>query len=184
MNTVITSKDDILKSSRELIQQQGWAALNVRSVAMACGVSVGSIYNYFGSKAQLVSDTVESVWHEIFHFSQEPTEFQDMLSCISWIYERMEYGCKKYPGFFTLHSFSFDREKSDGKQLMYQTWKHIIDRLEAVLTQDPNVRANAFNEQFTVEKFSNVLFSLILSALFRQNYDPTVVLEIIQRTIY
>lgn len=67
---------------------------------------------------------------------------------------------------------------------MYQTWNHIIDRLGAVLKQAPNVRASAFNEQFTVEEFYNVLFLLILSALFRQNYDPTVVLEIIQRTIY
>lgn len=83
MNTVITSRDDILKSSHELIQQQGWVALNIRSVAMACGVSVGSIYNYFGPKAQLIGATVESVWYEIFRFSQEPMEFQNTLSCIS-----------------------------------------------------------------------------------------------------
>ena len=49
MNTVVTSKEDILKVSRKLIQQQGWSAVNIRSVAAACGVSVGSIYNYFDS---------------------------------------------------------------------------------------------------------------------------------------
>ena len=42
MNTIITSKEDILKTSRELIREQGWSAVNIRSVA-ACGVSVGSI---------------------------------------------------------------------------------------------------------------------------------------------
>ena len=54
MNTVVTSKEDILKTSRELIQQRGWSAVNIRSVAIACGVSVGSIYNYFDSKAALI----------------------------------------------------------------------------------------------------------------------------------
>ena len=54
MNTIITSKEDILKTSRELIREQGWSAVNIRSVAAACGVSVGSIYNYFDSKADLV----------------------------------------------------------------------------------------------------------------------------------
>ena len=49
MNTVVTSKEEILKTSRELIQQAGWSAVNIRSVATACGVSVGSIYNYFDS---------------------------------------------------------------------------------------------------------------------------------------
>ena len=66
MNTIITSKEDILKTSRELIREQGWSAVNIRSVAAACGVSVGSIYNYFDSKADLVGETVESVWCQIF----------------------------------------------------------------------------------------------------------------------
>jgi len=184
MNIIITSKDEILKNSRELIQQQGWPAVNIRSVARACGVSVGCIYNYFGSKAELVSATVESVWYDIFHLPQESMEFDDTQSCITWIYERMEYGCEKYPGFFTLHSFGFGEKKSDGKQLMYHTWEHIVNRLEAVLKHDTKVRPNAFNEQFTIEKFSNILFSLILSSILRQDYDPSVILEIIHRTIY
>ena len=174
MNIIMTSKDEILKNIRELIQQQGWPAVNIRSAAKACGVSVGCIYNYFGSKDELVSATVESVWHE----------FNDTLSCITWIYERMEYGCKRYPGFFTLHSFSFGEKKSDGKQLMYHTWEHIVNRLEAVLKHDSKVRRDAFNEQFTIQKFSNILFSLILSSILRQDYDPSVILEIIHRTIY
>lgn len=59
MNTVVTSKEEILKASREFIRTQGWSALNIRSLATACGVSVGSIYNYFDSKAKLVESTVE-----------------------------------------------------------------------------------------------------------------------------
>lgn len=54
MNTVVTSKEQILQTSRELIRQQGWSTVSIRSVAAACGVSVGSIYNYFDSKAELV----------------------------------------------------------------------------------------------------------------------------------
>ena len=66
MNTIVTSKEEILKNSRELIREKGWAAVGIRSVASACGVSVGSIYNYYDSKAELISATVESVWCEIF----------------------------------------------------------------------------------------------------------------------
>lgn len=66
MNTVVTSKEEILKNSRVLIQQQGWSAVSIRSVAAACGVSVGSIYNYFDSKADLMGATIESVWQGNF----------------------------------------------------------------------------------------------------------------------
>ncbi|MDE5717034.1 MAG: TetR/AcrR family transcriptional regulator [Lachnospiraceae bacterium] len=185
MNTVVTSKEDILKTSRKLIQQQGWSAINIRSVAAACGVSVGSIYNYFGSKAALVCATVESVWSEIFHRSEDGVVFQDTQACIVWIYERMEYGSRLYPGFFTLHSLGFMQEdKSDGKQRMQQTWQHIMNGLCSVLKRDARVRADAFTEQFTAEKFADVLFSLMLSALLRQDYDPSAVLEIVSRTLY
>lgn len=185
MNNVVTSKEEILKTSRELIQQQGWSAVNIRSVASACGVSVGSIYNYFDSKAALVGATVESVWCEIFHRPEDGAVFQNTQTCITWMYERMEYGCRQYPGFFTLHSLGFMREdKSDGKRRMQQTWQHILEGLCSVLKRDTKVRPDAFTEQFTAEKFAGVLFSLMLSALLRQDYDPDPVLEIVRRTIY
>lgn len=185
MNTIVTSEDEILKASRELIQQQGWSAVNIRSVAAACGVSVGSIYNYFDSKSALVGATVESVWHEIFRRPEDGNVFQDTRASVAWMYGRMEYGCRQYPGFFTLHSLGFMQEdKPDGKQRMQQTWQHILEELCFVLKQDAGIRPDAFTEQFTVEKFADVLFSLMLSALLRQDYDSSAVLEIINRILY
>ena len=185
MNTIVTSKEEILKTSRELIQREGWSAVNIRSVAAACGVSVGSIYNYFDSKAALMSVTVESVWCEIFHRPEDGSVFQDTQACITWLYERMEYGCKQYPGFFTLHSLGFiGEDKSDGKRRMQQTWQHILNGLCSVLKRDAKVRPDAFTQQFTAEKFADLLFSLMLSALLRQDYDPSAVLEIVRRTLY
>lgn len=185
MNTVVTSREDILKTSRELIQRQGWPAINIRSVAAACGVSVGSIYNYFDSKAALVSATVESVWCEIFRRPEDEAVFHDTQAYIAWMYEQMGYGCKQYPGFFTLHSLGFmQEEKADGKRRMQQVWQHIIDGLCCVLTQDARIRADAFTEQFTPERFAGVLFSFMLSALLRQDYDPTAGLEIVRRALY
>ena len=60
----------------------------------------------------------------------------------------------------------------------------MLDGLCAVLRQDANIRPDAFTEQLPVEKFADLLFSLMLSALLRQEYDPTAVLEMIRRTLY
>lgn len=185
MNTTVTSREEILRTSRELIRQQGWSAVNIRTVAAACGVSVGSIYNYFDSKAALAAATVESVWQEIFHAPGDGAAFRDTQSCVLWMYGRMREGSTRYPGFFTLHSLGFLGEsRADGKRRMQQTWQHIQDGLCAVLKQDPRARPDAFTPQFTPEQFADVLFSLMLSALLRQDYDPAAVLEIIHRTLY
>lgn len=185
MNNAATSKEEILKTSRKLIQENGWTGVNIRSVAAACGVSVGCIYNYFDSKTALVGATVASVWGDIFHHPDDETVLDDTLACIRWMYRQMEYGCQTYPGFFTHHSLSFmQQDTADGKRRMHHAWQHILDQLCMVLERDPQVREGAFTEQFSAEQFAEVLFSLMLSAVIRQDLDPSAALEITRRTLY
>lgn len=183
MNTIVTSKDAILEKSRQLIREQGWTGINIRAVAAACGVSVGSIYNYFNSKSDLIAATIESVWRDLFHFPDRA--FDNFETCVEWIFNSMEKGGEKYPKFFTLHSMSFlGEDKSSGQRLMAKSWEHIQNGLYTVLINDKNVRSGAFDEIFTPKKFAELIFSLIISALLQQNYDCDAILEMIRRTIY
>ncbi len=185
MNTIITSKKAILEQSRLLVITQGWQAVNIRNVAAACGVSVGSIYNYFSSKSDLVTATVESIWHDIFHFSEGQTDFDNFIECVQWIFDCIKIGSEKYPGFFTTHSMHFlNDDKTDGQQLMAQSWEHVQSKLYSVLEKDKNIRPNAFDSILTPQKFVDILFSLIISALIRHNYDDSSILELIRRVVY
>jgi len=185
MNTIVTSKEEILNASREMLRRQGWSGISIRSVASACGVSVGCIYNYFDSKAELVGATVESVWHEIFQRSRDEAVFQDVPSCIAWIYRRMEYGSERYPDFFTLHSLGFvPEERSFGRRRMQETKQRILDDVCSVLKRDKRIRADAFTDRFTMNQFADILLSLMTSAMLRRDYDPSVVLEIVRRILY
>ena len=117
--------------------------------------------------------------------TEDEAAFQDTLSCIRWMYRQMEYSCQQYPGFFTHHALGFvQQDTADGKQQMRQTWQHILDALCNVLRHDAKVRPDAFTEQFTPEQFAGILFSLMLSAVVQQSFDPSAVLEIVRRTIY
>ena len=89
MNHLATSKEDILAASRELIKENGWAAVSIRALASRCSVSSGTIYNYYESKADLLGDTIESIWQEIFFHPEDEQIFHDAAACISWIYERL-----------------------------------------------------------------------------------------------
>ena len=90
VNHLATSKEDILAASRELIKESGWTAVSIRAVASRCSVSAGTIYNYYESKADLLGDTIESIWREIFFRSEDEQVFKDVAACISWIYKRLE----------------------------------------------------------------------------------------------
>ena len=185
MNHLATSKEDILAASRELIKENGWTAVSIRAVASRCSVSAGTIYNYYESKADLLGDTIESIWREIFFRSEDEQVFKDVAACISWIYKRLEYGNEQFPGFFSLHSFGFMKdEKTDGKKKMLQTWGHILNGLCDILMNDPKIRPDVFDEQFTEKQFADILFSLILVSMTRQDYNPSSILMLINKTLY
>ena len=98
MNHLATSKDDILAASRELIKDNGWTAVSIRAVASRCSVSAGTIYNYYESKSDLLGDTIESIWREIFFHTEDEQDFKDVAACVSWIYKRLEYGNEQFSG--------------------------------------------------------------------------------------
>lgn len=183
MQTNHISKEIILAVSRNLLCKQGWQGLQIRAVAAECQVSVGSIYNYFSSKTELVAATVESIWQEIFH--DEICKSTDTTEYVAWLFSCLEKGACQYPGFFSLHAMGFlDVEKAEGQKRMQTIWQHIKDGLCSVIRQDTQVSPHAFDATFTVEHFADILFSQMLAALLQQNYDCTAMQEMVRRCLY
>ena len=101
------------------------------------------------------------------------------------MYRQIEYGSEQYPGFFTQHALGFVRQDTaDGKQQMRQTWQHILDALTMVLTRDKKLRPDASPAAPPRPPPAGPPFSLMLSAVVQQEFDPSAVLEIIRRAIY
>ncbi len=55
-------REQLLAEAKKQIAEQGYAKTTVRSVANACGVGVGTVYNYFESKEMLVATFVFEDW--------------------------------------------------------------------------------------------------------------------------
>lgn len=185
MNNIITSKEDILKASRELIKENGLNAINIRSVAKASNIAVGSIYNYFKSKEELTIAVVGSVWFDIFHPSNVCLESDSFIDSVDIIFQSLEKGNKKYPNFFSYHSsMIFGKNKDKGVNMMNTIIKHMKDGLYKTLSNDKKVRIDAFDDNFTANKFIDTIFSFIMSSMMKGDYDSSAIREIIKRTIY
>lgn len=55
-------REQLLEEVRRQIIQRGYAETTVRSVAGACGLGVGTVYNYFKSKDMLIATVVAEDW--------------------------------------------------------------------------------------------------------------------------
>lgn len=67
LNTVVTSRESILRTCRGIVAENGISALNMRLVAERCHIALGTLYNYDQDKDALILAVVESIWKEIFH---------------------------------------------------------------------------------------------------------------------
>ena len=52
----------LMEEAKKQIEESGYGAMTIRSVAKACGVGVGTVYNYFDSKEALVATHLLEDW--------------------------------------------------------------------------------------------------------------------------
>ena len=69
MNPPNTSREEIMRVSRKIVSEKGLPALNMRALAKECGIALGTLYNYYSDKDELVVAAIESVWQDILEKS-------------------------------------------------------------------------------------------------------------------
>ena len=185
MKPVITSQKAILDTCRNLVTTQGLSAINMRSVAKACGVAVGSLYNYFPSKDDLLRATIRSVWMDVFCVPRDSVPCESFLEYLQWMFSRMQWACTQYPGFLTLHAISFtETNRAQGRREMEQYFAHLKAGMLSVLAHDPKVRADAFGEALSREELVDLSFSTLVWLFLQEKSSCDAFLEVIQRAIY
>ena len=184
INTVVTSREAILAVCRELLATKGAATLNMRAVAAQCGVALGSLYNYFPSKSDLLAATVASIWQEIFGMDHCPAA-ADFPGQVQWFFDRAQNGARQYPHFFSAHPVAFSKTgKAEGRRMMEQYFAHIKAGLLASLAQDPGVQAAVFTPDFTRSDFVDFVFDHLLVLLGQEKTDCAPLLAVLRRVLY
>lgn len=73
-------RTQLLEESRRQIATQGYAGTTIRSVARACNVGVGTVYNYFPSKEMLIATFMYEDWkQQLDTMAALPTDQPEVL---------------------------------------------------------------------------------------------------------
>lgn len=79
-------REKLLSEAKRQVLEEGYSALTIRSVASACSIGVGTVYNYFPSKDMLVASFMLEEWqlclHKIESVSENSAEPEEVLKCI------------------------------------------------------------------------------------------------------
>lgn len=94
-------QENLLREARKQVLEQGYSAMTIRSVASACGISIGTVYNYFPSKDMLVASFMLEDWQTcmeaIRKCSEEYVNPKIVLKCV---YEELKIFTQNYMPLF------------------------------------------------------------------------------------
>jgi len=114
---------DILDAATRLIEAQGWENTSIEEVATEAEVGVATVYNYFGSKVELVQAIFARYIGELIEagrkvISNHPTDAADGMALLYSTYVDViahRFGRRLMQEFFTI---GLSRQFSFGKDVM------------------------------------------------------------------
>ncbi len=95
-------QEKLIAEAQRLVQESGYDALTIRAVASGCGVGVGTVYNYFASKEDLLTACLLSQWQQhVDVFLEICAAAQTPFAALSCIYTQMQLFAGQYQPIFS-----------------------------------------------------------------------------------
>ena len=82
-------REQLLAEAKKQIAERGYAGTTIRSVAGACGVGVGTVYNYFPSKEMLIANFVFEDWKKHLYDMSQLSQ-HDPMELLEGIYRALQ----------------------------------------------------------------------------------------------
>ena len=184
MNPKNTSTEEIMRSCRKIVAEQGLPALNMRTLAKECGIALGTLYNYYSDKDELVIAAIESVWQDILR-DNRPERGVRFTQYAANIYEHILCGLKDYPDFFAAHSMSVaGSAKGKARGTMERCFGKIRGELHKALLADESVDRSVFSDTFREEDLIGHILDTITISIIKGRSDCAALTEILERLLY
>lgn len=167
MNTIVTSRSQLLAAARGIAYQEGLSRVSVRAVAAKCGVAVGSLYNYFPTKADLIAAVIEDFWQSaIHHDTCRPEPGEGFPAFVGRMYADLAHSLSAFRADWLAEIGRLDAaERSAGRALESQCFSHMQAGLVQALEADPAAHLPPALAGDGVAPFAAFVFQNLLHAL-------------------
>ncbi len=161
-------REQLLETAKDQLLSQGYSKTTIRSVAGACGLGVGTVYNYFKSKDMLIATFMLEDWLECLK-EMERFSSDDSEAVLERIFLSLQSFIQKYQALFSdinaakVFATVFSERH---KQLRGQLAKVIRPICNSSSTDNPDFLAEFMAESLLTWTVENKSFEE-LSAIFK-----------------
>jgi len=171
----------LLACARRIECTEGTDALSIRKLASEANIAVGTVYNYFESKQEVLLAMTEEFWHEALREMQGTITGERFSEQICQIYAFLAFklnDCAK-----TLMMSL--RDNAEGGRARMASMQETVGRaMVQRLENDKFIRKNLWNERFTKEAFATFVMDNMLFALRQSQENIDFFAEVIERILY
>ena len=122
-------REAMLRVSREMLLRDGYDGLTIRAVAKACGVAVGTVYNYFPSKDMLAASIMLEDWSAaLVRMASCAAAAESALEGLRAVFETIRAFATRYAGAWAQYSARYNAEP-----VIRARHRQLIEQLEAVI---------------------------------------------------
>jgi len=160
---------------------EGVNAINIRRLAAEANIAVGTVYNYFESKQEVLLALTEAYWEnalEEMRASVTAARFCEQIAQIIMFLRGKMNECAE------ILMKSLHDDAATGRIRMAAMQRVLRLALVGRLNRDTAVRADIWSETFTREAFADFVLSNLVLLMQQKDADAVVFLEIIERILY
>lgn len=185
--SVITS-EEILEQAYQLACEQGLRSLSIRSIAAACDVSVGTVYNSYASKTELINDVVGMFWQRAFAETMKTLaahEGNDFISFCEALSQSLKSALKEFrKDFLSDLSALSEGDRLSAQKREKQSFIHARAGIKQALFSDPKIKQDQLTGALTSDALAALVWeTLIDSARDDMGYDKTL-FELLRSALY
>jgi len=177
----------ILEAARKKAYSDGLFSINMREIAVECGISVGTIYNYYPTKNDLLLRVVGDYWDNAPDgFEQLIGEEKPLIEKLNFIFDSLKtyhYGMPK--AWLTQQAGPLmDGDISYGLVREWEYFSNVKRIVTRMLIADNHIPAAVWSGFITPEGMGDFITNNMRIILSRRQPDMKPLEEILRRVLY
>ncbi|MBI9109018.1 MAG: TetR/AcrR family transcriptional regulator [Spirochaetales bacterium] len=168
MSRVIENpRELILKKAEVLLFNEGYSSVNIRRVAKDCGIAVGTIYNYFPGKKELVIEMMVNFWINFFlKINTEINSDKDFYLKLKYIMDELSCILKRFKDVWLKNElYSTPDYIASGMQEHNTHIGKLISMIEEMLKSELEARNREIDNGFTTHSMAKFIVINFISMI-------------------
>lgn len=185
LNKQTSQKEIIFFAAREIALEKGINKINIRSVALKSGVSIGTVYNYYETKGDILVDVIEDFWREAFkNIDFKSLGDKSFFDKLNEIYQKLDEYLQQFKENWLNQLYQLNtHEKKLGRKVEAEYYNRIYSGIVVLMDLDENISMQIRDSGISKERMAEFIFDNMLLILKKDNGDFEFFLEMLKRMI-